>query len=216
MAMKAMGIESDQEIIQYIGPEPALLPVLLPTLQECKQMEIFTQQQALDYMGDDSACTRYSIPQGSQLKVPKWEVDPALMAFPAFSRNMKAERHSLGESCGRTRVAFDALKGLRKLGGAGIGAGHLVMFYFRLPAAAGSKVKQSRTEFGTVRKRKAPADEARDLLINMVFTHIPVVQFNYEEKVTHFLRSDWSRTVFPRQACGGRSHRAVLDREDTV
>lgn len=53
IAMKAMGIESEQEIIQYIGPEPALLPVLLPTLQECKQIGIFSQQQALQYIGTE-------------------------------------------------------------------------------------------------------------------------------------------------------------------
>ena len=52
VALKAMGVESDQEIIQLIGPEPAFIPLLVPTLQECKQLGIHTQQQALDYIGE--------------------------------------------------------------------------------------------------------------------------------------------------------------------
>ena len=51
VAFKAMGVESDQEMMQIIGPEPAFLPLLMPTLQECKQLGIHTQQQALDYIG---------------------------------------------------------------------------------------------------------------------------------------------------------------------
>ena len=46
-----MGVESDQEIVQLIGPEPAFIPLLIPTLQESKQLGIYTQQQALDYIG---------------------------------------------------------------------------------------------------------------------------------------------------------------------
>lgn len=52
VAFKAMGVESDQEIVQMIGSEPAFIPLLVPTLQECKQLGIHTQQQALDYIGD--------------------------------------------------------------------------------------------------------------------------------------------------------------------
>ena len=52
VALKAMGVESDQEIVQLIGPEPAFIPLLVPTLQECKQLGIHTQQQALDYIGE--------------------------------------------------------------------------------------------------------------------------------------------------------------------
>ena len=51
VAFKGMGIESDQEIIQMVGSEPALVPLFMPTLQECNQLGIHTQQQALEYMG---------------------------------------------------------------------------------------------------------------------------------------------------------------------
>ena len=51
VALKAMGIESDQEIIQLIGPEQGFLPLLMPTFQECKQLGLHTQHQALEYIG---------------------------------------------------------------------------------------------------------------------------------------------------------------------
>ena len=51
VAMKAMGVESDQEIMQLIGPEPAFAALLAPTLQDCKALGIHTQSQALDYIG---------------------------------------------------------------------------------------------------------------------------------------------------------------------
>lgn len=51
IAFKAMAVESDQELVQLIGPEPAFIPLLFPTLQESKQLGIYTQQQALDYIG---------------------------------------------------------------------------------------------------------------------------------------------------------------------
>ena len=52
VAFKAMGIESDQEIVQMVGSEPALVPLFMPTLQECNQLGIHSQQQALEYMGN--------------------------------------------------------------------------------------------------------------------------------------------------------------------
>lgn len=58
IAFKAMGIESDQEIVQMIGPEPAFIPLFIPTLQECKQLGVHTQQQALEYMGTTSCHTK--------------------------------------------------------------------------------------------------------------------------------------------------------------
>ena len=49
--MKAMGIESDQEVTQLIGSEGAYAGLFAPSLQECKQQGVFTQQQALEWLG---------------------------------------------------------------------------------------------------------------------------------------------------------------------
>ena len=52
IVMKAMGITSDHEIIDLIGAHDAsYLNVLSPSLEECCQLGIFSQDQALDYVG---------------------------------------------------------------------------------------------------------------------------------------------------------------------
>lgn len=50
--MRAMGVESDQEFVQLVGQEPAFANLLAPSIQDCKLLGIFTQQQALDYLGN--------------------------------------------------------------------------------------------------------------------------------------------------------------------
>lgn len=52
IVMKAMGIESDQEVTQLIGSEGIYTGLFAPSLQECKQHSVFSQQQALDWLGD--------------------------------------------------------------------------------------------------------------------------------------------------------------------
>lgn len=47
--LKAMGLESDQELVQLIGAEFA--PFMGPSIQECAAAGVFTQQQALEYCG---------------------------------------------------------------------------------------------------------------------------------------------------------------------
>eukprot|EP00126_Sphaerothecum_destruens_P010425 Sdes_comp20738_c0_seq1m16591 len=51
IVMKAMGAESDQEIVQMIGTEKECLDLMTPSLQEANSMGIFTQNQALDFIG---------------------------------------------------------------------------------------------------------------------------------------------------------------------
>lgn len=51
--MRAMGVESDQEILGLVGSEGAVAALMAPTLQEAKSMGIFIRQQALEYLGMD-------------------------------------------------------------------------------------------------------------------------------------------------------------------
>ncbi|KAK9824521.1 hypothetical protein WJX72_011068 [[Myrmecia] bisecta] len=97
VVLKAMGVESDQEVVQLIAPEPAYAGLLGPSLQDCKKLEIFTQQQALEYLG--------------------------------------------------------------------------------------SKVKMGRQIF--VRRTRSRVDEARDILANVVVCHVPVIHFDFQQKVTY-------------------------------
>ncbi|KAF5742469.1 DNA-directed RNA polymerase isoform 1 [Tripterygium wilfordii] len=48
--MKAMGMESDQEVVQMIGRDPRFGALLLPSMEECASLGIHTQQQALEFL----------------------------------------------------------------------------------------------------------------------------------------------------------------------
>lgn len=48
---KAMGVLSDQEIVQLVGCEEDVLSSFAPSLEECANLKVFTQLQALEYIG---------------------------------------------------------------------------------------------------------------------------------------------------------------------
>ncbi|GAV62441.1 RNA_pol_Rpb2_6 domain-containing protein/RNA_pol_Rpb2_2 domain-containing protein/RNA_pol_Rpb2_1 domain-containing protein/RNA_pol_Rpb2_3 domain-containing protein/RNA_pol_Rpb2_4 domain-containing protein/RNA_pol_Rpb2_5 domain-containing protein, partial [Cephalotus follicularis] len=50
VVMKAMGMESDQEVVQMVGRDPRFGYLLLPSIEESASHNIYTQQQALDYL----------------------------------------------------------------------------------------------------------------------------------------------------------------------
>uniref|UniRef100_A0A0E0NWA9 DNA-directed RNA polymerase n=3 Tax=Oryza TaxID=4527 RepID=A0A0E0NWA9_ORYRU len=52
VVMKAMGMESDQEVAQMVGRDPRYGDLLYPSIQECAFERIYTQKQALQYMDD--------------------------------------------------------------------------------------------------------------------------------------------------------------------
>ena len=51
VVFKAMGVITDQEIVQLIGSEEEVLSVFAPSLEECANLQVFTQLQALEYIG---------------------------------------------------------------------------------------------------------------------------------------------------------------------
>ena len=42
---KAMGIESDQEIVQMVGTEEEVLTTFAPSLEECNNFQVYTRNQ---------------------------------------------------------------------------------------------------------------------------------------------------------------------------
>lgn len=105
IVMRAMGVESDEEVLQLVGTEGPFASLLTPTLQHCKEEGVYTRQQALDYLA--------------------------------------------GKVKGSGRPAS--------------------------PAGGG----------GFTRRTRSRVDEARDILANVVLCHVPVVQFDYQQKVWH-------------------------------
>eukprot|EP00794_Sanderia_malayensis_P007070 gene7070-7865_t len=49
---KAMGIESDQEIVQMVGTEEDVLNAFSPSLEECNNCQVYTKSQALHFIGN--------------------------------------------------------------------------------------------------------------------------------------------------------------------
>ena len=45
VVFKAMGIESEQEIVQMIGSEEEVTSKFVPSLEECHRLNVFTQKQ---------------------------------------------------------------------------------------------------------------------------------------------------------------------------
>ena len=58
VAFKAMGIHTDQEIVQLVGSEKDILSNFAPSLGECAYLKIFTQLQALEYIGSKTRINR--------------------------------------------------------------------------------------------------------------------------------------------------------------
>ncbi|CAJ1951538.1 unnamed protein product [Sphenostylis stenocarpa] len=50
VVMKAMGMESDQEVTQMVGRDPSYSFLLLPSIEECTKCKVYTQEQALEYL----------------------------------------------------------------------------------------------------------------------------------------------------------------------
>ena len=45
IAFRAMGIETDQEIVQLVGTEEQVLAAMAPCLEECHKAQVFSQNQ---------------------------------------------------------------------------------------------------------------------------------------------------------------------------
>ena len=45
IVLKAMGAESDQEIVQMVGSEESVLVAMAPCLEECHRAQVFSQHQ---------------------------------------------------------------------------------------------------------------------------------------------------------------------------
>ncbi|CAB4268367.1 unnamed protein product [Prunus armeniaca] len=50
VVMKAMGMESDQEVVQMVGRDPRYSALLMPSIEDCAKEGIHKQEQALAYL----------------------------------------------------------------------------------------------------------------------------------------------------------------------
>ena len=126
IVLRAMGIETDQEIVQLVGIEPRFVDGMAATLNECAQEGIHTETQALLFMGAKAKTFKGTTfgPGGRQTtkKAPK-SLSPAAM-----------------------------LEAMDKANG-------------RMP-----------------HPKQKEIDHARDLLVNVILSHVPVKNFDFWDK----------------------------------
>ena len=59
VVFKAMGVVSDQEIMQMVGTEDKVMTKFAASLEECHRLRIFTQEQALKHIASKMRQKRF-------------------------------------------------------------------------------------------------------------------------------------------------------------
>ena len=67
---KAMGVVSDQEIVQMVGTDDNIMTAFAASLEECHRAEVFTQLQALKFIAARMKVKRFGNPGGGGKKTP--------------------------------------------------------------------------------------------------------------------------------------------------
>lgn len=141
VVFRALGVETDMEIVQYIGNEPQMVEALAPTFHECAQLNIRTASQALRHIGNRMRSFRFNYGFGSRFQ------------RGAASSTGGSKDPRVGDSArmdGANAKTMDPI------------------------AAAASR---------TTAQIQRKIENARELLANTVLSHVPAMQFNFEEKV---------------------------------
>jgi len=112
---KALGIERDQEIAELIATEDSTLALLAPSLFECQQLEIFSQNQAMKYLektimriqnpivSRSQMQSRFQVrtPRNREQEVHNWLVSTLLVNVPCKDFNLYEKAVFLGLMCRR-------------------------------------------------------------------------------------------------------------------
>ncbi|KAK0607839.1 hypothetical protein LWI29_021366 [Acer saccharum] len=66
VVLKAMGMESDQEVVQMLGRDPRFSALLLPSIEECASLDIYTQERASEYIEGKVKTFTFGSPSSNQ------------------------------------------------------------------------------------------------------------------------------------------------------
>jgi DNA-directed RNA polymerase III subunit RPC2 len=98
VVLKAMGLESDQEIVQLVGSEPEIADLFSGSLEEPYYLGILSQQQALAYIGAkvlamrDNNLAVAARSTGSHRKAPNPEAEAAEMLANVVLNHVPVEQ----------------------------------------------------------------------------------------------------------------------------
>ncbi|KAL6273399.1 hypothetical protein ACE6H2_024091 [Prunus campanulata] len=85
VVMKAMRMESDQEVVQIVGRDPRYAALLMPSIEDCAKESIYTQEQALGYL--ETKVKRFGFAGASSEKDGARVITLLQDAFPANVRS---------------------------------------------------------------------------------------------------------------------------------
>lgn len=137
IVFRAMGVETDMEMLQYIGSEVAFVEALAPTIEECAQYGIRTTTQALRHIANRTKTFRSPFGGGAS----------------RFGR------------------------------GGGFSGGGMQRSGFVSSGAPTSTDPITAAANKTTAQIQRKVENARDILANVVLSHIPTKFYNFSDKV---------------------------------
>ncbi|XP_060675670.1 DNA-directed RNA polymerase III subunit 2 isoform X2 [Ziziphus jujuba] len=98
VVMKAMGMESDQEVVQMVGRDPRYSALLMPSIEECGK-DIHTKEQALDYL--ESKLKRSMYPPSAHAPNASSEKAGRVMTIlkDVFLANVRVHQNNFRPKC---------------------------------------------------------------------------------------------------------------------
>ncbi|KAK6137249.1 hypothetical protein DH2020_028996 [Rehmannia glutinosa] len=89
IVLKAMGMESDQEVVQMIGRDPRYSELLLPSIEDCVKEAVHTQYQALEFLEQKVKKLPYSTTYEKEGRVLSILRDTFLANVPVHQNNFR-------------------------------------------------------------------------------------------------------------------------------
>ncbi|KAK1420274.1 hypothetical protein QVD17_21727 [Tagetes erecta] len=90
IVMKAMGMETDQEVVQMLGRDPQYATLLLPSIEECHNNGVYTQMQALSFLETQCRKSRFRFGQDD---------GPQGILRDIFLSNVPVQENNLHKKC---------------------------------------------------------------------------------------------------------------------
>ena len=163
IALKAMGLESDQELMQKAagGFDPLCMSLLAPSLQECAALDVLTQNEALEYCGQRIRTSQWRLTAiaGKDGKAAAEAVEasegPILGLTTTMGVNNYTNNRNTGVSANKNNIN-DGSAPLGKENSAN--ANHINI------------------------NRRTRLDEARDIFAGIILAHVPVEDYDFRGK----------------------------------
>ena len=171
IALKAMGLEADQDIMQMIGGSGSEASLFIPSLEECSKLGVFSQDSALRYIG--KAIKTSGGKQRRYRRDPREEVGEHTCA----TRSLTQPRFRLLSHFDITLTIMARHLSRRLLGHPGC----MLLCIERNSQPLRSKTCKTNAEYCTHRASHS-VQQARHLLGQMILGHIPVIRYNFRPK----------------------------------